>query len=105
MCGICGILNFDSKPVSEKALQRMNDLIAHRGPDGEGLYVNGDFGMGHRRLAILDLTAAAHQPMKSSGNHRYVISYNGEVYNFRELRDELEKKGMSSLHHQILKLY
>jgi len=70
----------------------MTDTISHRGPDGEGYFVDGSFGFGHRRLAIIDLTQAGHQPMETSDG-RYVIAYNGEVYNFQELRQELEAKG------------
>jgi len=70
----------------------MTDAIAHRGPDGEGFYMDNFIGLGHRRLAILDLTPAAHQPMATAQN-QYVITYNGEVYNFRELRTELETLG------------
>lgn len=92
MCGITGILNLDGKKPSAICLKRMTDAIAHRGPDGEGFYINGPVGMGHRRLAIIDLSPAGSQPMLSVDG-RYVIVYNGEVYNFRELRLELEKIG------------
>jgi asparagine synthase (glutamine-hydrolysing) len=70
----------------------MTDAIAHRGPDGEGHYIDGALGLGHRRLAIIDLSPAGHQPMASEDG-RYVIAYNGEVYNFNELRVELEALG------------
>ncbi len=70
----------------------MTDAIAHRGPDGEGQWIEGNVGLGHRRLAIIDLSPAGHQPMVS-GDLRYVLSYNGEIYNFRELRAELETQG------------
>ncbi|MGB5050131.1 MAG: hypothetical protein WBO46_14400, partial [Caldilineaceae bacterium] len=70
----------------------MTDAVAHRGPDGEGQWIEGNVGIGHRRLAIIDLSPAGHQPMVSA-DHRYVFSYNGEVYNFRELRSELEAAG------------
>lgn len=92
MCGIAGILNLDGEPVAPVLLQRMTDAIAHRGPDGEGSYIDGPLGLGHRRLAIIDLSPAGHQPMISA-DHRYVLSYNGEIYNFRELRTELEAAG------------
>lgn len=92
MCGIAGLLHLDSSPVSPVILGKMTDVIAHRGPDGEGHWVEGNIGIGHRRLAIIDLSPAGHQPMISA-NHRYVLSYNGEVYNFRELRSELEAEG------------
>jgi asparagine synthase (glutamine-hydrolysing) len=92
VCGITGILNLDGEPVAPVLLQRMTDAIAHRGPDGEGSYIDGPLGLGHRRLAIIDLSPAGHQPMISA-DHRYVLSYNGEIYNFRELRTELEAAG------------
>ena len=92
MCGIAGILNLNGAPVSEAALKPMTDAIAHRGPDGEGRFVDGPLGLGHRRLAILDLSPAADQPM-TTADGRYTISYNGEVYNFRELRRDLEAAG------------
>ncbi|ROT44027.1 asparagine synthase (glutamine-hydrolyzing) [Pusillimonas sp. NJUB218] len=92
MCGIAGLLNLDSVSVSPVTLQRMTDAIAHRGPDGEGHWVEGNVGIGHRRLSIIDLSPAGHQPMISS-DHRYVLSYNGEVYNYLELRAELEAAG------------
>lgn len=92
MCGITGLLNLDGAPVSPAILQRMTDAVAHRGPDGEGQWIEGSLGFGHRRLAIIDLSPAGHQPMVSA-DHRYVLTYNGEVYNFRELRAELEAIG------------
>ena len=92
MCGIAGILNACGKPVDLVHVKAMTDAIAHRGPDGEGQFVDGPLGLGHRRLAILDLSPAGHQPM-TSGDSRYTISYNGELYNFRELRTELEQLG------------
>jgi asparagine synthase (glutamine-hydrolysing) len=92
MCGITGLINLDGAPVSPEALRRMTDAVAHRGPDGEGHWIEGNVGIGHRRLAIIDLSPAGHQPM-ASADHRYLLSYNGEVYNFRELRAELEAKG------------
>ncbi len=92
MCGIAGLINVDGGPVSAVTLQKMTDVIAHRGPDGEGQWVEGNVGLGHRRLAIIDLSPAGNQPMISA-DHRFVLSYNGEVYNFRELRTELEAEG------------
>ena len=92
MCGLAGIINLDGTPVELSLLKKMTDSIVHRGPDGEGQWVEKNVGLGHRRLAILDLTDAGHQPMLSV-NHRYVLSYNGEVYNFKEIRLELEKLG------------
>jgi len=92
MCGIAGFVHLDGAPASPVALQRMTDAIAHRGPDGQGHWTEGNVGLGHRRLSIIDLSPAGHQPMVSA-DHRFVLSYNGEVYNFRELRSELEAEG------------
>ena len=66
MCGIAGILNFSGEAVSRDTLQAMNEAQKHRGPDGEGVYADGPVGLGHRRLAIIDLTDAARQPMANS---------------------------------------
>jgi len=93
MCGIVGRVNFLSrKPIDRAVLGRMNDLIAHRGPDDEGLFAAGHVGLGNRRLAIVDLTPAGHQPM-SSDDGRFWITYNGEIYNFPDLRADLETRG------------
>ena len=92
MCGITGFLNTDAAPASQVLLRRMTDAIAHRGPDGEGFFVDGNLALGHRRLAIIDLSPAGHQPM-ATRDGRFVISYNGEIYNFGELRIELESLG------------
>jgi len=92
MCGIAGLVNLDGEPAAPVHLKRMTDAIAHRGPDGEGVFIDGAVGMGHRRLSIIDLSPAGHQPMLTADG-RFVISYNGEVYNFQELRVELEAKG------------
>ena len=92
MCGITGIFNLNREPVSIVALHAMSDAIAHRGPDGEGFFVEGCIGLGHRRLAIIDLSPAGHQPMTTLDG-RFVLSYNGEVYNYQELRLELESLG------------
>jgi asparagine synthase (glutamine-hydrolysing) len=93
MCGITGLINIDGAPVSPVILKKMTDAIAHRGPDGEGQWIDGNVGLGHRRLAIIDLSPAGHQPMISA-DHRYVLIYNGEVYNYRELRADLEAEGV-----------
>src|SRR5688572_9484863 len=93
MCGIAGRLNFRTgRPIDERVLRGMTDLIAHRGPDDEGWFVRGPVGLGNRRLAIVDLSAAGHQPMSSDDGTTWV-TYNGEIYNFRELRKELEGRG------------
>lgn len=92
MCGIAGYIRLDNKPVSPVHLKKMSDAIEHRGPDGEGQWREDNVGIAHRRLAIIDLSPAGHQPMISA-DFRYIIAYNGEVYNFMELRTELESKG------------
>jgi asparagine synthase (glutamine-hydrolysing) len=92
MCGIAGYLNIDGRPASAVVLARMSRALAHRGPDGVGQWVDGALGFGHRRLAIIDLSEAAAQPMLSADG-RYAITYNGEIYNFRELREELIARG------------
>ncbi|MCC5635726.1 asparagine synthase (glutamine-hydrolyzing) [Nostoc sp. CHAB 5844] len=92
MCGITGILNLDGDPVSPVILKKMTDAIAHRGPDGEGQYTDNCLGLGHRRLAIIDLSPAGHQPMSTVDGH-LIMTYNGEIYNFNELRIELESLG------------
>jgi len=93
MCGVTGVIHLNGEPISPVVLKRMTDEIAHRGPDGEGHWIEGNVGLGHRRLAIIDLSPAGHQPMVSA-DHRWVLSYNGEIYNFRELRAELEAEGV-----------
>lgn len=92
MCGIAGIMCLNGKPPSHVILKRMTDVLGHRGPDGEGHFIDGPAALGHRRLAIIDLSSAGHQPM-ATADGRYVITYNGEVYNFQELRVELEALG------------
>lgn len=92
MCGITGIFNLNGEPASPVILRKMADTIAHRGPDGEGFYIDSFVGLGHRRLAIIDLSPGGHQPMMTADG-QYVISYNGELYNFQELRIELESLG------------
>ena len=92
MCGIAGIYQQSGGAVSAELLKQMTDSIAHRGPDGEGQYIRGNVGLGHRRLAIIDLSDAGRQPMTDASG-KLTIIYNGEIYNFRELRQELEKYG------------
>lgn len=92
MCGIAGVMDTAGAPVSVAALKRMTDCVAHRGPDGEGHYAFGPVGLGHRRLAIIDLTEAAHEPMANEDG-TVVLIFNGEVFNFQALRVELESLG------------
>ena len=87
MCGICGIVG---KRTSENVMRDMLDSIAHRGPDDEGIFKEGDIFLGHRRLSILDLSSLGHQPMIYEN---YVIVFNGEIFNYVELRNELKKIG------------
>ncbi|WP_448377127.1 asparagine synthase (glutamine-hydrolyzing) [Fervidobacterium sp.] len=94
MCGIAGIIKTDNSQVNSQEIKKMTDIIAHRGPNGEGFYFGKNFAFGHRRLAILDLTDAGKQPMVYEGKRgKYVITYNGEVYNYLELKEELMKDG------------
>lgn len=91
MCGISGILSYGLEPANaEAALTRMTRALAHRGPDAEGFWDNGHAFLGHRRLSIIDLSEAGRQPMFSY-DKRYVIVYNGELYNYRELRLQLQR--------------
>src|SRR5437867_9182800 len=92
MCGIAGVCNLNGDPVAVGLLKRMTDAIAHRGPDGEGSFTDGSVGLGHRRLAVIDLTPAGHQPMTNETGDM-VLTYNGEIYNFQKLRVELEALG------------
>jgi asparagine synthase (glutamine-hydrolysing) len=92
MCGIAGLINRRGEAVSPVILKKITDAISHRGPDGEGHWIEGNVGLGHRRLAIIDLSLAGHQPMIST-DHRWVLTFNGEIYNFRELRAQLEAEG------------
>src|SRR5262245_36041227 len=92
MCGIVGIVKFDpAEVVDEARLKRMRDVLRHRGPDGEGLWIDGPVGLGHRRLAIVDV-AGGQQPMANEGDTLW-ITYNGEIYNHPELRRTLEAQG------------
>ena len=92
MCGFAGVVRTDRGGVEPAVLERMADSIRHRGPDDEGFHVDGSVGFGFRRLSILDLTEAGHQPMESPDG-RAVIVFNGEIFNYVELRAELEAKG------------
>jgi len=93
MCGITGIINKNNNLIDKLLIEKINNLISHRGPDDEGFYHGDNFAFGHRRLSILDLSQDGHQPMHYKD--RYTITYNGEVYNYVELKNELEKEGYS----------
>nr|WP_315145542.1 asparagine synthase (glutamine-hydrolyzing) [uncultured Flavobacterium sp.] len=95
MCGINGIFHLQSqKKVDERLLTKMRDSLEHRGPDDKGLYIENNVGLGHRRLAILDVSAAGHQPFFSDDG-RYVMTYNGEIYNFASFYPELKSNGFA----------
>lgn len=91
MCGIAGIFNTSGRPCDTDEVLRFTDTLSHRGPDGCGVCLHGPLGLGHRRLAILDLSDSGKQPMHLAG--RYCITFNGEIFNFIELQRELEKLG------------
>ena len=95
MCGIAGIISSEKNFVSTERLKQMTNAIAHRGPDGEGIWINqsNEIGFGHRRLSIIDLSEAGSQPMNYID--RYAIIHNGEIYNYLELKEDLIKRGYS----------
>ncbi len=109
MCGIAGKISFSSQSVTQGMVETMCEAIKHRGPDDHGAYVSpdGQVGLGHRRLAIIDLSPLGHQPMRYLD--RYELVFNGEIYNFQEKRSELEKDGYTFRSHSdsevILALY
>lgn len=97
MCGICGIYNFRNfKPIRKELLKKMCAVLEHRGPDDEGIFINQQsgfsVGLGHRRLSIIDLSLQGHQPMCNEDESIWIV-FNGEIYNFLELRENLIKKG------------
>lgn len=92
MCGICGQYNFNGAFVSEDIIRKMMKKMRHRGPDDHGVFIKGPIGLGIVRLSILDLSSAGHQPLHDDSG-RYTIAFNGEIYNYIELREELQSKG------------
>ena len=97
MCGIAGVLRTDGATREiERGAQAMGDSLAHRGPDDHGVWSDAEAGvaLAHRRLSILDLSPAGHQPMVSADG-RLVVTFNGEIYNFQELRAELAARGVA----------
>src|ERR1035437_7848032 len=97
MCGITGFIDFRSN-TNQRVLEKMTAALAHRGPDGQGIYLTqtkmAQVGLGHRRLSIIDLSKLANQPMHFNGLH---LIFNGEIYNYYEIREQLIAKG----HHFI----
>ena len=91
MCAIVGIINLKKKRVNKKILDEMTDSLAHRGPNGRGTYIDNFIGLGHRRLSIIDLSEKASQPMQTEKGD-YILTYNGEIYNFLSLRKKLRKE-------------
>ncbi|MBI3758528.1 MAG: asparagine synthetase B, partial [Deltaproteobacteria bacterium] len=92
MCGICGVIHFDNSPVVPANLARMVETIHHRGPDDSGGWADGNVGLGNTRLAIIDLSPAGHQPLSNETGDVW-IAFNGEIYNFQPVRDDLMKRG------------
>src|SRR4026209_2856403 len=92
MCGIAGACHFGGPPVDPSLLARMTDRLAHRGPDDSGFLIVDRGGLGNRRLKIIDLSSAGHQPM-ATGDGRLSVTFNGEIYNYVELREELVRRG------------
>ncbi|TSC95205.1 MAG: asparagine synthase (glutamine-hydrolysing) [Parcubacteria group bacterium Licking1014_1] len=92
MCGIAGIYNLKRKPADAFLIQKMTDSLEHRGPDDAGIYLDGNVALGHRRLSIIDLSFAGHQPMSNKEKTLFIV-FNGEIYNFEELRKDLERLG------------
>ena len=91
MCGILGIYNLDGEAVDQNVIVKMGNQISHRGPDGEGLFVQNNIGFIHKRLAILDPSDNGQQPMYSKDG-KWIVIFNGCIYNFKELREELGNK-------------
>jgi asparagine synthase (glutamine-hydrolysing) len=93
MCGINGILKFDQAKVDENQLLKMRDALEHRGPDDAGFFIQDNLGLGHRRLSIIDTSAAGHQPFISE-NKRHIMIFNGEIYNYKSFYNEIKSKGL-----------
>ncbi|HPG29683.1 MAG TPA: asparagine synthase (glutamine-hydrolyzing) [bacterium] len=93
MCGICGLIEIQNRTPEKKTLLKMTDVIEHRGPDDSGIFIRNNVGFGHRRLSILDLSEAGRQPFISEDKEKILV-FNGEIYNFLELKKNLESKGI-----------
>ena len=94
MCGISGIYRWDEQSADEREISAMLEKIKHRGPDDQGRWMGGRVGLGFVRLSIIDLSEAGHQPMKSEDD-RYILTFNGEIFNYIEIRDELKAAGVT----------
>jgi asparagine synthase (glutamine-hydrolysing) len=94
MCGINGILKFSQEKVDQNQLLKMRDSLEHRGPDDAGFFVQDNVGLGHRRLSIIDTSASGHQPFISE-NKRYILVFNGEIYNYKSFYSEIKAKGLT----------
>ena len=94
MCGINGILKFSQEKVDQNQLLKMRDSLEHRGPDDAGFFVQDNVGLGHRRLSIIDTSASGHQPFISE-NKRYILVFNGEIYNYKSFYSEIKAKGVT----------
>src|SRR5258706_14629252 len=91
MCAVCGVINKNGQPVAPELIKTMARTMHHRGPDDEGYYTSGSAALGFRRLSIIDLSTG-HQPMSNEDDTLWIV-FNGEIYNFQELRAELESTG------------
>jgi asparagine synthase (glutamine-hydrolysing) len=92
MCAITGLIDLHGREINRENISVMTHAVSHRGPDGNGVWFRNNIALGHCRLAIVDLSQAANQPMKTN-SERYILTYNGEIYNYLEIRKDLEKKG------------
>lgn len=92
MCGIVGKINFNNQKITSEEIAEMNKVLSHRGPNNEGIFLQGNIGLGHKRLSIMDLSPAGHQPMSDETKKIWIV-FNGEIYNFQELKKELSEDG------------
>ena len=92
MCGILATVDLKGRPLQADAVRRLRDTMLHRGPDDCGLHVDGSVALAHRRLSIIDLSRSGHQPMSNEDGSIHIV-FNGEIYNYVELREELRQRG------------
>ena len=104
MCGLCGLINFNREYADEDIIRRMMLLQKHRGPDDDGVFIEKNIGLGFVRLSIIDLSIDGHQPM-TSRDGRHVIIFNGEIFNYIELREELKNLDTGFLQNLIRKSF